>query len=117
MSNTKFTKSPWRASGNLPSRIYGFSRPDKEVLVAATGSVLGESNYNCYLISCAPETYELLENVKNELFHLIDEVNDQRLSLVNSTTLTHPDLHDGETLFLIEKLLAKARGEMENDND
>lgn len=70
-----------------------------------------ESNANMYLIAAAPEMYAMLEEVAKELYNLIDEVNDQRLSHVNVSSLTQPDLCDGETIHRMQLLLAKARGE------
>lgn len=69
------------------------------------------SEYNDRVFSVHYEMREMLESVSGELAMLIDEVNDQRLSRVNSQTETPPDLHDQETLHLIQLLLAKARGE------
>lgn len=57
---TKFTKGPWIARGSTPSRIYGMQRKDKEVIVAATGSVINEAGANAHLIAAAPEMYEML---------------------------------------------------------
>lgn len=71
-----------------------------------------ESIANAYLIAAAPEMYEILESAASELYMLIDEVNDQRSSNVNSQTETEPDYHDQETIHKIQLLLAKARGEL-----
>lgn len=70
-----------------------------------------QSECNANLIAAAPEMYEMLNSARKELCTLIDEVNDQRASRITSTTETEPDYHDQETLYLIDKLLAKARGE------
>ena len=111
MSKDKFTPAPWIARGSTPSRIYGMVRADKEAVIAATGSVHPQSGANAHLIAAAPDMYRMIEELKSELFQAIDEVNDQRLSRVNSQTETPPDLWDQESLHLAEQLLAKARGE------
>ncbi|CAM0047153.1 hypothetical protein VPHK435_0080 [Vibrio phage K435] len=64
MSEAKFTKGPWVARGKTPSRIYGMQRKDKEVIVAATGSVINEAGANAHLIAAAPEMYEFLESLQ-----------------------------------------------------
>ena len=69
------------------------------------------SRQRAHLIATAPEMYEMLESAKNEIYQLIDEVNDQRASKITSTTENEPDYHDQETVYLIDQLLAKARGE------
>lgn len=63
MSEAKFTKGPWVARGKTPSRIYGMQRKDKEVIVAATGSVINEAGANAHLIAAAPEMYELIKDL------------------------------------------------------
>lgn len=63
MNETKFTKGPWRVGGSQPSRIYGWLRDDKEVVVAACGSVIEQAAYNTYLIAAAPELYELFDEM------------------------------------------------------
>ena len=86
MSEAKFTKGPWVARGKTPSRIYGMQRKDKEVIVAATGSVINEAGANAHLIAAAPEMYEFLESLQ------LDVTNDYKR----------------------DEILAKARGE-QND--
>ncbi|AUR94931.1 hypothetical protein NVP1199A_65 [Vibrio phage 1.199.A._10N.286.55.C10] len=86
MSEDKFTKGPWVARGKTPSRIYGMQRKDKEVIVAATGSVINEAGANAHLIAAAPEMYEFLESLQ------LDVTNDYKR----------------------DEILAKARGE-QND--
>lgn len=61
MSEANFTKGPWRVSAGHPSRIYGWLRKDKEVIVAACGSVLNQEVANANLIACAPEMYKEIE--------------------------------------------------------
>ncbi|CAM0013893.1 hypothetical protein VPHK375_0077 [Vibrio phage K375] len=87
MSEAKFTKGPWVARGKTPSRIYGMQRKDKEVIVAATGSVINEAGANAHLIAAAPEMYEFLESLQ------LDVDNDYKR----------------------DEILAKARGE-QNEN-
>ena len=87
MKEAKFTKGPWVARGSTPSRIYGMQRSDKEVIVAATGSVVENSGANANLIAAAPEMYEMLADFLN---------NHEFGSYVDKE---------------IEQLLAKARGE------
>ena len=57
------------------------------------------------------DMYEMLEGACNELYKLINEVNKQKLSSVNSQTETPPDLHDMETCYSIHQLLKRTRGE------
>ena len=127
MSETKFTKGEWAILPIENNREY----------IRIRGVVLGgrykianvsdlknhhndaewckidraESMANAHLIAAAPEMYAQLESVIGELFMLINEVNDQRASRINSQTETEPDYHDMETLHNIQILLAKARGE------
>lgn len=127
MSETKFTKGEWAIQP---------PEDDKEY-IRIRGSVLGgrfkianvvnlkkhhdgllwrqreveETIANANLIAAAPEMYAMLETALSEMHVLIDEVNDQRMSHVNSMTETPPDLHDGQTLHEIQTILAKARGE------
>ena len=90
MCEAKFTKGPWVARGKTPSRIYGMQRKDKEVIVAATGSVINEAGANAHLIAAAPEMYEMLEYVM------------KCAAMQDNLTI---DANE------ISKLLAKARGE------
>ncbi|AUR86666.1 hypothetical protein NVP1088O_18 [Vibrio phage 1.088.O._10N.261.46.A1] len=87
-SEAKFTQGPWVARGSTPSRIYGMQRADKEVIIAATGSVLENSGVNAYLIAAAPEMYGTLETIL-EIGKLSSHQED-----------------------IVSKLLAKARGEI-----
>ena len=90
MGESKFTQGPWVARGSTPSRIYGMQRADKEVIVAATGSVLENSGANAHLIASAPEMYEMLSNLSE---------------IMRSAKLSHSKADDND------QLLAKARGE------
>lgn len=103
---TKFTKGEWTThydgvccGGVLVARKTGREKTTEE----------GMANLN--LMASAPKMYEMLESVIGELYMLIDEVNDQRASHINSTTETEPDYHDMETIHNIQVLLAEARGE------
>lgn len=89
MGNAKFTQGPWATGGLCPSRIYGKQRDDKNVLIAATGSVLQNSGANAHLIAAAPEMYGMLERILKPY--------------------GREDISDDA----IENLLAKARGEHE----
>lgn len=66
MFEAKFTKGPWVARGSTPSRIYGMFRADKEVLVAACGSVIEQAGANAHLIAAAPEMYDMLHSIEND---------------------------------------------------
>jgi len=87
MSEAKFTKGPWIAKGDIPSRVYGMMRDDEEILIAATGSVNPHSGANANLIAAAPEMYAFLERLI-EPFNNVESV-----------------------ICEVETLLAKARGE------
>lgn len=56
------------------------------------------------------EMYKMLESVADELYMLIDEVNDQRASRITNQTECEPDYHDMKTVHEIQCLLAEARG-------
>lgn len=110
---TKFTKGPWIVKSNGAYFDIG-TENDSLVLPVYPTVCMGAMHHdeeNAHLIAAAPEMYEMLESVKSELFTLIGEVNDQRASRITSTTENEPDYHDHETLYLIDKLLSKARGE------
>lgn len=92
MGEAKFTKGPWVARGSTPSRIYGMQRADKEVLVAACGSVISQAGSNAHLIAAAPEIYKMLEEISD-------------YSKINGDYLLPFHVED------IDNLLAKARGE------
>ena len=113
---TKFTPGPWCVYCGSSETIEILNHSEELRIFSWTGFdsndiAKEEDRANAHLISCAPEMYDLLESVKRELFALIDEVNDQRASNITSATETEPDYHDQETVHLIDKLLAKARGE------
>lgn len=126
MSEAKFTKGPWVAFQNEVGSWEVNCRASEDDVVgrySPTICSLWDVTYtnlnnklqepNAHLIAAAPEMYEMLSEVRNELFVLTDEVNDQRMSRVHSQTETQPDMHDMETLHLIDRLLAKARGEIQ----
>lgn len=120
MNETSFTKGPWviESGDEFFDGPCITSKERKGVLNLCMPSCeyfddaeMIEQKHNTYLIAAAPEMYEMLEAVISEMFCLIDEVNDQRMSRVTNLTETPPDLHDQETLHNIQLLLAKARGE------
>jgi hypothetical protein len=92
MSNTGFTKGIWKASvydGNFKRAVVYTPKGGFDI------SGLPDCISNASLIACAPEMYELLENLHVQL----DFIGDDKYK-------------DS-----IEKLLSRARGEMESDND
>ncbi|AUR98353.1 coil containing protein [Vibrio phage 1.250.O._10N.261.55.E11] len=100
-NEAKFTQGPWVARGSTPSRIYGMQRADKEVIIAATGSVLENSGANAHLIATAPEMYAEIERDVLEI--------EARLKFADKRTLAvNPDVAN---LKRKKALLAKARGE------
>ena len=113
MSNTKFTPVPWSVNPVGPH----WNNPEiaqYEITYSDAGECIVDHVYklsDAHLIAAAPEMYEMLEAAQREIANLIDEVNDQRLSHVNFSSETQPDLCDQETVWEIQKLLAKARGE------
>ena len=107
MSEAKFTKGEWQ----VVNGIFVGSRPHDSNILDACCINLDEARANALLISKAPKMYEMLESVACELRMLIDEVNKQRASHINSQTETEPDYHDMETLHDIQVLLKEARGE------
>ncbi|PIY67100.1 hypothetical protein [Shewanella sp. CG_4_10_14_0_8_um_filter_42_13] len=64
---------------------------------------------NSRLIKAAPEMFDLLALASHELESLINEVNNYRMKTINPSMETPPDLCDGETPYMIEKLLAEIR--------
>lgn len=106
MTETKFTKGPWQYNPAGPADNKGMGIC---ALWGEPGS--DEQLANIRLIAKSPCMYEMLAAVRNELYQLIDEVNDQRASKITSTTENEPDYHDYETLHLIDDLLAEVRGE------
>ena len=112
MSDTKFTKGDW----NIKTKGHYFDggrQYKHEVLVNDTGvTCFDRAMANANLIKTSPKMYEMLESVIGELHMLIDEVNEQRASKINSQTETEPDYHDMETIHDIQVLLAEARGEL-----
>ncbi|AUR83199.1 coil containing protein [Vibrio phage 1.032.O._10N.261.54.F5] len=94
-NEAKFTQGPWVARGSTPSRIYGMQRADKEVIIAATGSVLENCGDNAYLIAAAPEMYAEIERDVLEI--------EARLKFADKRTLAN--------LKRKKALLAEARGE------
>ena len=112
MSETKFTKGEWKAIDNgYYIDIYTFDDEGYYIDQVCMG-VSYEEKENAPLIAKSKDMYKMLESVIGELHMLIDEVNDQRASNINSQTETEPDYHDMETLHNIQVLLAKARGEL-----
>lgn len=124
MIEAKFTKGPWKAVEN---QIGGWTvnckgKSDDIDEYSPTVCDMWDVTYgacenkhqepNAHLIAAAPEMYDLLESVSKELSFLINEANNQRKSQITSATENEPDYHDHETLYLIGKLLAKARGEL-----
>jgi hypothetical protein len=106
MTETEFTKGPWEKDNeyNIVGKngtkvvIYGCSLSSKEHLA------------NNNLIAVAPEMYEMLEALINELGMTIDKINTMRDTeaagkLVPVTYWSKESCHDGQVL------LAKARGE------
>jgi len=107
MSEAKFTKGEWQ----VVNGIFVGSRPHDSNILDACCINHDEARANALLISKAPKMYEMLESVASELYMLIDEVNDQRVSRVTSQTESEPDYHDMQTLHEIQQLLKEARGE------
>lgn len=104
MSEAKFTKGEWSTDD------MGIVESGNRI-VCDTYMTCKEDLANANLIAAAPDMYKALEDAAKELYILIDEVNDQRASQINSTTETEPDYYDMETVHNINVLLAKARGE------
>lgn len=78
-------------------------------------SIFDEDRSRCLkalgTMKVAEEMYAMLGAVLCEMHNLINEVNEQRLTKINSFTETPPYLHDGQTLHEIKLLLVKAGGE------
>jgi len=111
MSDAEFTKGEWKAIDNGHYiDVHAFDDEGYYIDQICIG-VSYEEKENAQLIAKSKDMYKMLESVVGELHMLIDEVNDQRASRINSQTETEPDYHDMETLHNIQVLLAKARGE------
>ena len=119
MSDTKFTKGKWELALDMGGRTL-IHCEDTSICDGIDCNHQGNNTYphnieaeaNANLIKASPKMYKMLESVIGELHVLIDEVNDQRASRINSQTETEPDYHDMETLHNIQVLLAEARGEL-----
>ena len=124
MSEAKFTKGVWfiEKDGNWNDDCWAISvkRDYDDSIHHCFAEVTYKMEYehsnpeleaNAHLIAAAPEMYEMLESASKELYQLINETNKHRMTQVCSAIETPPDLHDMETCYLIDKLLAKARGE------
>ena len=99
MSSNKLGKSRYELAMMQSAMV--IDNPERLVIVRAMES-----------LDIAKEMYAMLETALSEMHGLIDEVNDQRMSHVNSMTETSPDLHDGQTIHEIQVLLAKVRGDL-----
>ncbi len=112
MIDTKFTKGEWKDIDNGHYiDVYAFDDEGWFISQVCMG-VAYEEKENAPLIAKSKDMYKMLESVIGELHMLIDEVNDQRASRINSQTETEPDYHDMETIHDIQVLLAQARGEL-----
>ena len=113
MSETKFTEGPWKVEFTGPhwnnKELRNIEIQYGEQGECVCDTVYKESDAN--LIAAAPEMYEMLEEAKSEITHLIDKINEDLMGHVNCQTITPPDLYDMETCYRIQVLLAKARGE------
>lgn len=112
MSDTKFTKGEWKAIDNGHYIDVHALDDEGHYINQICIGVSYEEKENAPLIAKSKDMYRMLESVIGELHMLIDEVNDQRASMINSQTETEPDYHDMETLHNIQVLLAEARGEL-----
>jgi hypothetical protein len=112
MSETKFTKGEWYTSHCKGDHKRYVMCSGKQIATVAFNSGKTNLKANANLIAAAPEMYAILETVLSEMYGLIDEVNDQRMSRMHPQIQTPPDLHDDQTLHKIQMLLAKARGEV-----
>ena len=103
----KFTKGSWEY---VPQDSTVYADNGNELVCETYSTGDDEYEANAHLIAAAPDMYKMIESLKCELFIMIDEVNDQRLSRVTIQTENQPDLVDMESIHLAEVLLAKARG-------
>ena len=93
MSKPKFTPGPWFVDHGVLGKPRIFSRADnliKSMVCACEHGALSRQEHDAVLIAAAPEMYELLERI-------IDEM--------NYTTIQYHNAKD------IEAVLKKARGE------
>ena len=106
MCESTFTNCEWQ----VVNGIFVGSRPHDSNILDACCINHDEARANALLLSKAPKMYEMLESVARELYMLIDEVNDQRVSLVTSQTDSEPAYHDMQTLPELQQLLTETRG-------
>lgn len=98
MSETKFTKGPWRVGTPGPNGCYTIGT-NLGIMTAQVAHSINiteqehEARANAHLISCAPEMYEMLEELSMQFD--CETVNEYEYKLIKST----------------KELLAKARGE------
>ncbi len=111
MSNTKFTKGPWIISKH--NQIIGSGGEPIKLAVGVTVAHYRDDEYeaNAHLMSCAPEMYEMIHSLSTELLHMIRKENGRLLQNTSTTDLDDPDYLSEESVYLAQKLLAKARGE------
>lgn len=113
MSETKFTKGEWSTSSTHHGyEVMSMSESARicNVCAPSHGNTPG-TRANAHLIAAAPELYEMVNLLSTELLHMIRAENSRRLQGAFSTDLDEPDYLDEESVYLAQKLLAKARGE------
>ena len=108
MSEAKFTKGPWRATGTYgdassePGCVYSpaISYEPKGNMIASMTGYFGKNGQiaNAHLIAAAPELYEALRMAANDLNTAAHFLPDTGLALLETVKQAHA-------------ALAKARGE------
>lgn len=108
---TKFTKGKWirTISPNGCNHIKCDGRRNGGYIISSTCG--NDEVANAHLISCAPEMYEMIDKLSTELLHMIRAENSRLLQNISASDLDDPDWIDEESVYLAQKLLAKARGE------
>lgn len=112
MSKEKFTQGEWSISHDNDLVGEYINVGMAQLYNSYHDTEQSEQNaHDANLIAAAPDMYRMIESLQSELSFAISEINTLRSKDVNSQTETQPELWDEESVYMAEKLLAKARGE------
>lgn len=104
-TETKFTKGEWRVVSTGKHRN-NENLENLQICYSDIGECICDTVYeeqDAHLIAAAPEMYVMLENSLNEIYMLVNKVNEKGAGFTN-----YDDMYIARE---IKYLLAKARGE------
>ena len=114
MSNeTKFTAGPW-AAGDYDDRFGETEIHAGNHKICTVEFIDNEDDANLDLMAVAPEMYAMIESLASELNSMIEAENARLKGMASCTDLDMPDYIDQESIHDAQVLLAKARG---NNNE